>query len=639
MRRQNYVITNFVRHALFLAEIAPAKTSGKHLARCDEVFGRQRIGNASTKEAGMADTVSDFVLDRLGEWGVTRIFGYPGDGINGVFGALRRANDRFEFIQARHEETAALMAVAHAKFSGEVGVCIATSGPGAIHLMNGMYDAQKDHVPLVAIVGQQPRSTWGADQHQEVDLEAMYADVASAFCQSVTVPEQARMVIDRAFRIAKHSSTVTCVILPNDVQDLEAVPLPEHAHGMARTSAAFARPEVIPARADLQAAADILNRGERVAMLIGAGAREAADEVLAVADALGAGIAKALLGKDVVPDDLPFVTGQIGLLGTHPSWELMQNCDTLLMVGTSFPYVEFLPEHPDVRSVQIDLDGERIGLRFPTDVNLVGDSKLTLQRLLPMLEHRDGRGKWRETIANNMEAWWKQVDETAQVPAHPINPEQVAWELSRALPDRAIVTADSGTSVSWYARHVRLRAGMRGSLSGQLASMGVGVPYAIGAKFAHPDRPVVAFVGDGAMQMNGLAEILTIVKYRDRWPNRQFVIGVLNNSDLNMVTWEQRVMEGDPRFDASQDLPKVDYAAIARDMGIGGERIESPDDVKGAWERAFASGSPILLDFVVDPNIPPMPPHVTFEEAKQFMFSLAKGDSQRRDIVRHLLHR
>lgn len=575
-------------------------------------------------------TVSDFVLDRIESWGVRRIFGYPGDGVNGLFGSLDRAGDRFEFIQARHEETAALMAVAHAKFTGEAGVCVATSGPGAIHLLNGLYDAKKDHQSVVAIIGQQPLSTHGADQHQELDLEHLFADVAG-FCQTVLVPEQARMVIDRAFRIALSERTVACIILPNEVQEQDAVAMPPREHGMSRTSNVFSRPVVVPQPSDLHAAAEVLNAGERVAILIGAGARGAETQVHDVTEVLGSGVAKALLGKDVLPDSLPYVTGAIGLLGTKPSWDMMQTCDTLLMVGTSFPYIEFLPD--GARAVQIDIDPTRVGLRYPTEVNLVGDSAATLDALLPLL-HRHEHRSWREKIESGIVKWREQCRDQAQVSADPINPELVARELSAALPDRAIVTADSGTSVSWYARHVDLREGMRGSVSGQLASMGVGVPYAIGAKFAHPDRPVVAFLGDGSMQMNGLAELLTIKRYHEPWSNQQFVVAVLDNSDLNMVTWEQRVMAGDPRFAAAQDLPRADYAAIARAMGLNAERVDDPEEVAGAWHRAFAAGQPTVLDFVVDPDVPPLPPHITFEQARHFMFALAKGDDRRRGIIR-----
>jgi pyruvate dehydrogenase (quinone) len=574
------------------------------------------------------------MLDRLQEWGVHRIFGYPGDGINGIMGALGRAGERFDFIQARHEETASLMAVAHAKFGGDVGVCLATSGPGAVHLLNGMYDARKDHVPLVAIVGQQPRSALGADQHQELDLHALFSSVATEFVQTITVPEQARMVIDRAFRIARSRRTVTCVIVPNDVQELVGVEMPPRAHGMQRTSSAYSEPVVVPDATDIAAAARIIDAGERVAILVGSGARGAADLVTQLADRVDGWVAKALLGKDVLPDTHPRVTGSIGLLGTRPSWELMQECDTLLMLGTSFPYTEFLPESGSARAVQVDLDPSRIGSRYPTELNLVGDVRATLEALLPLLGERDRDAGWSRRMGGHVEDWRRSLDHDAAVAASPINPQLVARELSRALPDRAIVTADSGTSVSWYARHVDLREGMRGSVSGQLASMGVGVPYAIGAKFAHPDRPVVSLLGDGSMQMNGLAELLTIARYAHRWSDPRMVIAVLDNGDLNMVTWEQRVMAGDPRLAASQDLPKVDYAAVAHAMGLASRRVERPEDVADAWAEAFAADAPFVLDFVVDPDVPPMPPHVTFEEAKHLMFALAHGDSERTGVVR-----
>jgi pyruvate dehydrogenase (quinone) len=588
----------------------------------------------------MSLTVADALLDRLETWGMHRIYGYPGDGINGLIGALGRTGDRFEFIQTRHEETAALMAVAHAKFTGEVGLCIATSGPGAVHLLNGMYDARKDHQPLVVIVGQQPRSALGADQHQELDLHSLFSNVAADFCETVTVPEQAQMVIDRAIRIARTRNTVTAVILPNDVQDLDAVGTPPRAHGMQRTSAAIGDPpRVLPTDGDLRAAADVLRSGERVAILIGSGARAASAEVLAISDALGAGIAKALLGKDVLADDLPNVTGSIGLLGTRASWQMMDACDTLLMIGTSFPYTEFLPDTGAARAVQIDIDPTRTGMRFPTEVNLVGDATLTLRALLDLLDHAgpsDAQSSWRARVEHWIRDWRDTLD--VQPPdasdERPIDPRLVARELSRSLPDHAIVTADSGTSVSWYARYVDLRPGMRGSVSGQLASMGVGVPYAIGAKLAHPDRPVVTLLGDGSMQMNGLAELLTIQRYRDRFTDPRLVVAVLNNSDLNMVTWEQRVMAGDPRFAASQDLPQVNYAAVAQSMGMHAIRVEDPANVAAAWRDAWAAGEPTLLDFVVDPDVPPMPPHVTFEEAKHLMFALARGDSERLGVAR-----
>jgi pyruvate dehydrogenase (quinone) len=589
-------------------------------------------------------TVSDEILGRLVEWGVTRVFGYPGDGINGLVGAFADREGALEFIQARHEETAALMAVAAAKFGDDVGVCMATSGPGAVHLLNGLYDARKDHVPVVAIVGQQPRSALGADQHQELDLQSLLTVVAPECTQTISVPEQVHMAIDRAMRIARARRTVTCVIVPNDVQELEGVGEPPRAHGMQRTSAAYSEPIVVPRDADLDAAIEVLTSGQRLAILIGAGASAAAEQVERLADRLDAWIAKALLGKDVLPDAHPRVTGAIGLLGTKPSWELMQQCDTLLLVGTSFPYTEFLPESDAVRAVQIDLDPTRVGQRFPTECNLVGDAAATLDALLERLPAQLERDHdWSHDMRDHVSDWLAELERAADAQATPINPQRVARELSRHLPDHAIVTADSGTSVSWYARHVELRTGMRGSVSGQLASMGVGVPYALGAKEANPDRPVVALLGDGSMQMNGLAELLTVRHRCARWADPRLVVAVLDNRDLNMVTWEQRAMAGDPRFAPSQDLPPTDYAAVARAMGLRAIRVDHPDAVADAWAEAFSASEPVLLDFVVDPDVPPLPPHISIEQAKHFLFSMLRGDSERGGVLaetlRGALHR
>ncbi len=430
----------------------------------------------------MSETVGDFLLGRLaGEWGVKRIYGYPGDGINGIIGAFHRDGPRPEFVQARHEEMAAFMACAHAKFTDEAGVCLATSGPGAIHLLNGLYDAKLDHQPVVAIVGQQARAGLGGNYQQEVDLVTLFKDVAHEYVQMATEPEQIRHLIDRAMRIALSERTVTCVIVPNDLQEEEAVETPPHAHGTVHSGPGYERPEVAPTSAQLQRAAEVLNSGEKVAMLIGAGTLGAAAEVTAVADALGAGVAKALLGKAALPDDLPWVTGSIGLLGTEPSWDLMQDCDTLLMVGSSFPYSEFLPEEGQARGVQIDLDARMVGIRYPMEVNLVGDSAATLRALLPLLERKSDRS-WRETVEGNVAKWWQTIEDRAHQPADPINPQLVFHELSARLPDGAILTSDSGSAANWYARDVKLREGMMASLSGTLATMGPGVPYAIGGQ-------------------------------------------------------------------------------------------------------------------------------------------------------------
>jgi pyruvate dehydrogenase (quinone) len=579
-------------------------------------------------------TVGDYVLDRLRAWGVDRVFGYPGDGINGVVLAFAERDD-IEFIQARHEEMCAFMACAHAKFTGEVGVCLATSGPGAIHLLNGLYDAKLDHQPVLAIVGQQARTALGSSYQQEVDLKTLFTDV-SAFVETAVEAAQVRHLIDRAMRTALARRAPTALILPTDVQDEEAVDEPPHEHGTAHSSAGWSPPRVVPRDAELRRAADVLNSGERVAMLVGQGAMDAADEVIETAEVLGAGVAKALLGKAVLSDDLPFVTGPIGLLGTKPSWELMEGCDTLLIVGSSFPYAEFLPEEGQARGVQIDLDATLIGLRYPTEVNLVGDAKETLRALLPLLERKQDRS-WREQIEREVAEWWEVVDARAMNPADPINPQRVFWELSQRLPDGAIICADSGSGTNWYARDLKLRRGMLASLSGGLASMGSAVPYAIAAKFAHPDRVAFALAGDGAMQMNGLAELITVAKYWERWSDPRLVVLVLNNRDLNQVTWEHRAMEGSPKFAASQDLPDVAYAEFARSLGLEGRRVEREEDVGPAWDEALAAERPFVIDAVVDPNVPPLPPHITFEQARSMSAALLKGDPDLRGVVRQSL--
>ncbi len=580
--------------------------------------------------------VADFLVHRLSEWGVRRIYGYPGDGINGIMGALDRASDQVEFIQVRHEEMAAFMACAHAKFTGEVGVCLATSGPGAIHLLNGLYDAKLDHQPVVAIVGQQARSALGGDYQQEVDLPALFKDVAHEYVHMASDPEQVRHLVDRALRIAQAERTVTCVILPNDVQTMDAVERPEHAHGTIHSGVGHVSARVVPHEEDLRRAADVLNAGERVAMLVGQGALHATDEVLEVAELLGAGIAKALLGKAAVPDDLPFVTGSIGLLGTKPSYDLMMGCDTLLMVGSSFPYSEFLPEEGKARGVQVDISGRMIGIRYPMEVNLVGDSVETLRALIPRLERKLDRA-WRDEIEENVADWWRLMEDRAMIDADPINPQRVFWELSPRLPDDCILTADSGSAANWYARDLKLRRGMMASLSGTLATMGSGVPYAIAAKFAHPDRVAIALVGDGAMQMNGINELITIAKYWRRWSDPRLVVLVLNNRDLNQVTWEQRALEGDPRFDAAQDIPDFPYARYAELVGLEGVRVDSPDQIGDAWDEVLAADRPAVLEAVTDPEVPPLPPHITFEQARHFLLSVARGDSGRRGMIEQSL--
>ncbi|MGH7716053.1 MAG: thiamine pyrophosphate-requiring protein, partial [Vulcanimicrobiaceae bacterium] len=514
----------------------------------------------------MSATASDFLIERLVSWGIRRIYGYPGDGINGIMGAFGRAGDKLEFIQVRHEEMAAFMACAHAKFTGEVGVCLATSGPGAVHLLNGLYDAKNDHTPVVAIVGQAATTALGSSYQQEVDLQVLLQDVTE-YVYTVSSPVAMRHIVDRAIRTAKAFRAVTCVIVPKDVQEEAAVPKPPHKHNTAHSSIGYSAPIVVPAQADLQRAADLLNAGSRVAILVGQGALGAVDEVIAVAEKLGAGVAKALLGKAVLADDLPFVTGTLGLLGTRPSSDMMNGCDTLLMVGTCYPYAEFLPEEGHARGVQIDIDARNIGLRFPTEINLIGDSRETLRALLPLLERKTDRA-WREKIESGLRDWYADEEARCHVKGDAINPQLVFWELSERLPDNAILSGDAGTATNWFARNVRMRAGMKSSLSGGLATMGSAVPYAIAAKFAFPERVVIACTGDGAMQMNGNAEMLTVAKYWRQWDDPRLIFLVLNNSDLNQVTWEMRIESGNPKYEASQNLPHFNYAQYANQVGL-----------------------------------------------------------------------
>jgi pyruvate dehydrogenase (quinone) len=572
----------------------------------------------------MKDTVADVLLARLRDWGVRQVFGFPGDGINGLLAAWQRAKDDPQFVQARHEEMAAFEAVGFAKFSGQVGVCVATSGPGAVHLLNGLYDAKLDHVPVVAIVGQTERSAMGGSYQQEIDLLSLFKDVCSDYVQMCTVPQQLPNLIDRAIRVALSEGAPTAIIVPSDVFELTYEP-PGHAFKQVPSSLGMSQARVAPDDAAVRAAADLLNAGEKVALLVGQGARGCEDELTQIADLLGAGAAKALLGKDVLPDDLPWVTGSIGLLGTTASWHLMMGCDTLLTVGSNFPYTQFMPKLDQARAVQIDRSGKWIGMRYPYEINLVGDAKTTLQALIPLLQRKTDRS-WRDKIEKWINSWWTTVQRTAMTDADPVNPMRIFWELSERMPANAIIAADSGSSANWYARHLKFTDGVRGSLSGTLATMGPGVPYVIGAKWAHPDRPTIAFVGDGAMQMNGMAELITIAKYWQQWNDPRLIIAVLHNNDLNQVTWEMRAMEDSPKFEASQTLPDVDYAAFARSLGLRGENLDDPNALGGAWERALTADRPTVLDVRCDPDVPPIPPHATFEQATSLAKAVLGGD-------------
>jgi pyruvate dehydrogenase (quinone) len=582
----------------------------------------------------MPKTVGDFVFERLARWGVVRVFGYPGDGINGITTALGR-QDKIDFIQVRHEEEAAFMASGHAKLTGEVGVCLATSGPGAIHLLNGLYDAKLDRRPVVALVGQSARMALGGHFQQEVDLLSLFKDVAGDFVQVCTTPKQARHLIDRAFRIAKAQRTVTAVIFPNDVQELPAEE-PGHAHGAIHSGFDFRQPVVTPTTEDLQRAADILNHGEKIAILIGSGAWNAADEVVATAETLQAGIAKALLGKAVLSDDLPFSTGQIGLLGTKPSWELMKGCDTLLMVGTTFPYSEFLPKEGQAKCVQIDLDPTMLSLRYPADMALTGDAAATLQALLPLLRPKP-RSDWRADIEKNVARMWAEEERKARLEANPLNPELFFWELTSRLPDNAVFTVDTGMSATFFARAVKVRRGMKTAISGTLATMGPAVSFALASKFAFPDRPAIAFVGDGAMQMLGMNGLITAAKYYKRWSDPRLIVAVLNNRDLNMVSWELRALGGSPKLPQTQGLPNIDYAAQGEILGLRGLTVAGPDDVGPAWDQALAADRPVVIDVKADPNVIALPPYATFEQTKNLFLALARGDQDRGAILNQLI--
>ncbi|MGN6412721.1 thiamine pyrophosphate-requiring protein [Flexivirga sp.] len=581
----------------------------------------------------MSDTVSDFVIDRLIEWDLHQFYGFPGDGIGGFDGALERGErdgKDFRYIRPTHEEIAAFMASAHAKFTGDVGVCIATSGPGAIHLLNGLYDAKMDNQPVVAIVGQQGRAAFGSDTQQQVDLERVFQDVAG-YVQTVVTPMQAQLVVDRAVRIAAAQRTPTVVILPADVQNLP-MQAPAKEHWVARTGVGYASTELTPDQAELQRAAEVLNAGKKVAMIVGQGARGATDEVIAVAERLGAGVITALLGKDVVPGDLPYHTQQLGLLGSKPSYDMMQDCDTLLMVGSNYPYAEFLPKTGQARGVQIDLAAGHLSLRYPMEVNLAGDTKSTLAALLPLLQRQEDRS-WQEGVIEGMKDWETVLQEEAEAKADPINPRYVYHELNKRMPSNVIVTADAGSTADWYGHHIKLSREGSGNLSGMLASMLAAMPYAVSAKFAHPDRPVVCTIGDGAFQMLGMNEMITVKRHWKSWDNPTFIVLILNNGDLTQVSWEMREA-GDPRYDTSQLVERIDYAGYAELLGLKGIKVERPEDVPGAWDAAFASDRPVVLDIHTDPNVPPLPAHVSLKEAKGFMAAMRKGDPAETSVIK-----
>ncbi|WP_417215520.1 thiamine pyrophosphate-requiring protein [Arthrobacter sp.] len=583
----------------------------------------------------MATTVSDFVIARIREWGINRIFGFPGDGIgafDGALGKAERAGQGLEYIRPTHEEICSLMATAYAKFTGEVAVCAATSAPGAFHLLNGLYDAKMDNQPVVAIVGQQGLNSLGTFSQQEANLERAVADVA-VYAQTVVSPEQAQAVVDTAFRMARVRLGPAVVILPHDVQGMEMPELTPETW-VSRSSAVVPSTRIAPPREAVLQAAEIINAGSRVTFLVGHGSRGAAEEVLQAAELCGAGIITALRAKQVISSDVPFHTQQLGLLGSRPSMDQISGCDTLVLLGTNYPYAQFLPQSGQARALQVDLKPEHMGLRYPTELNLWGDVKETLAALIPHLQDKTDTS-WQQGVIESMKEWEAEMEAEAMVSYDDgVNPRRVYHELNRRLPPRAIVTADAGTTADWYGHHIRLREGMMGDLSGSLATMLAAMPYATAAKFAHPDRTVVCTIGDGAFQMLGMNELITIKKYLQQWENPQLIVLILHNNDLTQVSWEMRTEDANPVWKTSQEVESVDYAGYAELLGFTGIRLTSDDDVAAAWDTAFAHRGVTVIDAYTSKNVPPLPPKVAFEFAKNTGMALLKGDPAAADVIR-----
>jgi pyruvate dehydrogenase (quinone)/pyruvate oxidase len=570
----------------------------------------------------MAQTAADVLIDTIHDWGVDTIFGLPGDGINGIMEALRKRQDKIRFIHVRHEEAAAFMACGYAKFTGRLGVCLATSGPGGIHLLNGLYDAKLDGQPVLALTGMAYHDLIGTHQQQDVELDKLFIDVA-VYNERVMGKAHVENVADLACRTALAYHGVAHITIPTDLQEQEAGEsskrnVPRH------TSDVMARSARLPDESLLRRAAEVLNAGKKVAILAGQGALHATDELEQTAELLAAPIIKPLLGKAAVPDDSPFTTGPIGLLGSAPSQEALEACDTLLMVGTSFPYIEFYPKPGQARAVQIELDPMRIGLRYPVEVGLVGDSRRTLQTLLPMLERKRDRG-FLEHAQKGREDWWKLMEEQGTRRDKPMKPEVVAWELGKRLRDDAIVSSDSGTIATWFARHIPARRGQMHSLSGNLATMANGLPYTIAAQVAYPDRQCIAFVGDGGFTML-MGEFATAVKYQ-----LPIKVVIIKNNTLGQIKWEQMVFLGNPEYGC--DLNPIDFAAFARACGGTGLTIEDPAECGPILDQALNTPGPVVIEAVVDPFEPPMPAKVTRDQAVKFAESLIRGEPNREKIA------
>ena len=580
-------------------------------------------------------TVSDFIIQRVKDWGVSRVFAFPGDGIgefDGALGKAERAGEGLSYVRPTHEEICSLMATAHAKFTGEVGVCIATSSPGAFHMLNGLYDAQMDNQPVVAIIGQQGLNAMGTFNQQESNLERALADVA-VYVQTIVSPEQAQAVVDTAFRTARVRLGPAVIILPHDVQGM-TMPELAPANWVSRSSAVAPSISIVPPESEIVKAAAIINAGSKVTFIVGHGANGATDEVLTAAELCGAGLITALRGKQVVPSDVPYHSQQLGLLGSLPSFHQMSGCDTLVFLGTNYPYSQFLPESGQARAIQVDLKPEQMGLRYPTELNLWGDVKATLTALIPHLDQKTELS-WQNTVADEMVEWENEMEAQAMLNYKDgVNPRRVYHELNKRLPADAIVTADAGSTADWYGHHIRLRRGMLGDLSGRLATMLAAMPYAVAAKFAYSDRPVICTIGDGAFQMLGMNELITIKKYMKEWENPQLIIMVLHNNDLTQVSWEMRTEDANPVWSTSQDVESVDYAGWAELLGFTGIRVTSDDEVEAAWDAAFANRGITLIDAYTSKNVPPLPAHITFEFAKNTGEALLKGDPDGMDVIR-----
>lgn len=569
-------------------------------------------------------TAADVLIEKLIDWGVDTIFGLPGDGINGIMEALRTHQEKVRFVQVRHEEAAAFMACGYAKFTGKLGVCLATSGPGGIHLLNGLYDAKLDGQSVLAITGLQFHDLVGTFTQQDVALDKLFMDVA-VFNERIMGPTHVENITDLACRMAFAYHGVSHITFPVDFQEMEVKQKQASSRNIPHhTSHAYARSARLPDRMELEKAAEILNSGKKVAILAGRGALDATDELEQVAELLGAPIVKALLGKAAVPDDSPYTTGGIGLLGTRPSQEALEDCDTFFMVGTSFPYIEFMPKPGEARGVQIDLDPKRIGLRFPVEVGLIGDSKNTLKELIPLLKRKEDR-KFLQVAQAGMKDWWEVIEKRGTRQDKPMKPQVVAWELGKRLRGDAIVSSDSGTITTWWARQIPVKRGQMFSLSGTLATMAPGLPYTIAAQVAYPERQCVAFVGDGGFSML-MADFVTAVKYK-----LPVKVVIIKNNTLGQIKWEQMVFLGNPEYGV--DLYPIDFAEFAHACGGIGFTVDDPNECGHVMDEFLNAPGPAVLQAIVDPFEPPMPAKVKAEQALHFAESLARGEPNRKKIA------